>query len=75
MKTDVQTERVHRTWFDKLLLWRRAYQTKISNDQLGVVGRGPTAHASEEAALRRWVEAYGKDASHHPVQAGHRYDG
>jgi hypothetical protein len=63
MKTDVQTKRVHRTWFDKLLLWRRAYQTKISNDQLGVLGRGPTAHASEEAALRRWVEAYGKDAS------------
>ena len=52
--------RVTSAWFDKLLLWRRAYQTKISNDQLGVVARGPTAHASEEAALRRWVEAYPK---------------
>ena len=63
MKTEIQTERVHRTWIDKLRLWRRAYETKIYNDRLGVVGRGPTAHASEEAALKRWVEAYGKDAS------------
>ena len=26
MKTEIQTEHVHRTWFDKLLLWRRAYK-------------------------------------------------
>jgi hypothetical protein len=63
MKTEIQTERVHRTWLNKLMLWRRAYETKISNDRLGVVGRGPTAHASEAAALRCWVEAYGKNVS------------
>ena len=63
MKTEIQTERVHRTWIDKLRLWRRAYETKIYNDRLGVVGRGPTAHASEEAALKRWVEAHGTTPS------------
>jgi hypothetical protein len=49
------SERVHRTWLDKLLLWKRAYQTRISDEQREAVGRGPTIEASEQAALSRWV--------------------
>jgi hypothetical protein len=56
MGTDIQTERVHRTWQDKLRLWRRAYQTKISDKHRKAIGRGPTVEKSQEAALRRWVE-------------------
>ena len=53
--TEIQTSRVHRTWFDKLLLRQRAYQTKIFDEHREVLGRGPTPEASQEAAERRWV--------------------
>ena len=54
--TQIVTLRVHRTWSDRLKLWRHAYQTKIS-DRLGeVIGRGYSAEASREAAKRQWVQ-------------------
>jgi hypothetical protein len=52
---DMQTSRVHRTWPEKLLLWRRAYQTKIFDERREIFGRGPTPEASQEDAERRWV--------------------
>jgi hypothetical protein len=55
MVTELQTSRVHRTWLDKLLLWQRAYETKIFDGHREVVGRGPTPEASHKAAERRWV--------------------
>ena len=55
MQTEIQTERVHRTWLDKLLLWRRAYQTRIYDEHREAIGRGPTVQASREAALEKWV--------------------
>ena len=55
MGTEIRTERIRRTWLDKLLLWSRAYQTKIFDAHREVVGRGPTAQSSGEAALERWV--------------------
>jgi hypothetical protein len=42
-------------WLDKLLLWQRAYETKIFDGHREVVGRGPTPEASQKTAERRWV--------------------
>jgi hypothetical protein len=56
MQTQIETSRVHRTWADKLKLWRRAFETKIWDGQREVIGRGPTGEASQEAAERQWVE-------------------
>ena len=55
MITEIRTERVRRTWLDKLLLWKRAYQTRIFDAHREAFGRGRTAEASREAALSRWV--------------------
>jgi hypothetical protein len=64
MVTELKTSRVHRTWLDKLLLWQRAYETKIFDGHREVVGRGPTPEASQKAAERRWVsELLTKDKS------------
>jgi hypothetical protein len=46
--------RVRRTWLDKLMLWKRAYETKVSDGLREVIGRGPTREASEQSAFRRW---------------------
>jgi hypothetical protein len=56
MGTQIETSRVHRTWTDKLKMWRRAYETKIFDEHREAFGRGPTPEASKEAAERRWVE-------------------
>jgi hypothetical protein len=56
MGTDIRTQRVQRTWMDKLRLWRRAYQTKINDKHREAIGRGPSPEKSQQAALRRWVE-------------------
>ena len=50
-----QTHLVHRTWLERLKLWRHAYETKISGGRHEAVGRGPTPRESQEAAERRWV--------------------
>ena len=55
MQTEIQTERVYRTWIDKVLLWRHAYQTRIYDEHREAIGRGSTVEASREAALERWV--------------------
>jgi hypothetical protein len=40
---------------DVLLLWRRAYETRIFNEQREAIGRGPDEEASRKAALEIWV--------------------
>jgi hypothetical protein len=55
MSTEIRTERVHRTWLDKLLFWKRAYQTRVFDEHREARGRGPTAEASKQAALSKWV--------------------
>jgi len=54
MATQIETARV-RTLRDKLLLWRRAFETKIFDERREIVGRGPIVEASREAALAVWV--------------------
>ena len=62
---EIQTSRVHRTWLDKLFLWRRAYQTEIFDERREVFGRGPTPEASQGDAERRWVvEAESPEEAH-----------
>ena len=47
----METRRVRRNWIDRLLLiWGRAYETKIRQSGHEVTGRGPTPEVSEEAA-------------------------
>ena len=37
------------------MLWKRAYQTKISDGHLEAIGRGSTPEAAQVAAERNWV--------------------
>ena len=37
------------------MLWKRAYRTKIWDQDRKAVGRGPTPEAAQEAAERVWV--------------------
>jgi len=60
MQTQIETSRVHRTWVDKLRLWRRAYITKIWDEHREAIGRGPSPKASQEAAEKQWVEGQPK---------------
>ena len=53
---EIRTMRVRRTWWDKLVLWKSAFETKIKDSQREVRGRGPTAEASREAAVAKWTE-------------------
>jgi hypothetical protein len=62
MLSQIRTMRVHRTWFDKLKLWSRAYETKISDGSREVCGRGPTPEASQGAAEWRWANWVEPDA-------------
>ena len=57
MSTEVKTKRVRRSWTDRLQLWPRAYQTKISDERYEAFGRGPSPEASRNAAMQRWMEA------------------
>jgi hypothetical protein len=52
---EIRTMRVRRTWWDKLVLWKSAFETKIKDSRREVRGRGPTAEASREAALAKWT--------------------
>src|SRR5262245_20435421 len=56
MATGIRTERIPRTWLEKLLLWRRAYRTRIFEAHREALGRGPDPEASRKAALRRWAK-------------------
>jgi hypothetical protein len=56
METQIETSRVHRTWAEKVKLWRRAYVAKIWDEHRDAVGRGPTPEAAQKAAERQWVE-------------------
>jgi hypothetical protein len=50
------TRRIHRRWIDRLLLWERAYETKICHSGHEVTGREPTREVSEQAAIKKWNE-------------------
>ena len=53
---ETQTERVHRTLFERLKMWRHAYETKVFDEHCEAFGRGPTPGAARDAALKRWTE-------------------
>jgi hypothetical protein len=66
--TEVRTSRTRRTWVEKLMLWPRAYQTKIWDRHREAVGRGPTPQAAQEAAEKQWLA----EAQHeHQVSRDH----
>lgn len=56
MAKKIETARTHRTWFEKLKMWHRAYETKMSDEHHEVIGRGATPEASREVAERRWAQ-------------------
>src|SRR5262245_648980 len=58
VETQIVTLRVHRTWSDRLKLWRHAYQTKISDSRGEVIGRGYSAEASREADKKQWDQEH-----------------
>ena len=64
MDPQVETRRVRRTWREKLSLWRRAYETTVSDGPREVIGRGPTREASQEDAERQWAEVEKKYLQH-----------
>jgi hypothetical protein len=53
---ETKTQRVHRTWFERLKMWRHAYETKVFDEHCEALGRGPTPGAARDAALKRWNE-------------------
>jgi hypothetical protein len=55
--TETKTHLVHRTWLERLKLWRHAYETKVFNNRHEAIGRGPTPEASQKAAEKRWLAA------------------
>jgi hypothetical protein len=61
MSPRVETRLNHRTWIERLLLWRHAYETKIWEFGHEVIGRGPTPEVSQEAAMKRWNEEISQD--------------
>ena len=56
MGPEMKNVRTRRTWFDKLRMWQRAYETTIRDQHYEVIGRGPTPEASQEAAKRLWLK-------------------
>ena len=48
LATQVHTSRVHRTWSDRLKMWRCAYETKISDSRREVTGRGSSPRHPEK---------------------------
>ena len=66
MSTKIQTERIDRSWTEKLMLWRAAYRTCIFDEHREAIGRGPTVEASRVATLRRWVEDHAARANKRP---------
>ena len=57
MSPQTDTRRVRRTWFERLKLWRQAYETKVYHGHSEAIGRGPTPAASKKAAEKRWLAA------------------
>jgi hypothetical protein len=55
MNTEIRTQLVHRTWLEKLRMWRHAYETKVFKSRHEAIGRGPTPETSLEAAEKRWI--------------------
>ena len=54
MDPEINSVRNHRTWLERLRLWPRAYETKITDAHHEAIGRGPTTEASYAIARRRW---------------------
>jgi hypothetical protein len=51
---EITTHLTRPNFFERLTGQRRAYETKITNGVIEVVGRGPTPEDSHEAAQTRW---------------------
>ena len=55
VSTETSTRLVHRTWWERLKLWRHAYETKVFKNRHEAIGRGPTPEASQKVAEKRWL--------------------
>jgi hypothetical protein len=51
VSTETKTRRVHRTWLERLKLWRHAYETKVFKNRHEAIGRGSTPEASQKAIV------------------------
>ena len=56
MSVETRTERSRRTWWEKLKMWRYAYEAKVFDHRHEAVGLGPSPAAARDAALKRWNE-------------------
>jgi hypothetical protein len=57
----VRTRRIHRGWVDRLRGFEKLYESKISDGQRIIYGRGETRQSSEQAALRTWQAKFGSN--------------
>src|SRR3546814_17039638 len=48
MNTEAKTQRVHRTWFARLKMWRYAYETTVFDRQRDDVGRSEESRVGIE---------------------------
>ena len=56
MSIEAKTQRVPRTWFERLKMWRHAYEAKVFDHRHEAIGRGPSSAAARDDALKRWNE-------------------
>jgi hypothetical protein len=54
-----RTVRLRRGWLERLRGWDRLYETKITDGQRLIYGKGATRDASEHAARRKWEATFG----------------
>ena len=59
---EMMTSRMRRTWFEKMKMWPRAYETQIRDGYSLIVGRGLSPEASQ-AAARAMVKRMSPTAS------------
>jgi len=54
------TNSVRRTWLERLLGYRRLFETEITDGEHTVYAKGPTPEASQESAQRAWEADFGE---------------
>ena len=54
------TKRVRRGWLERLLGYRRVFETEITDGEHTIYARGPTPEASQKSAQRAWEADFGE---------------
>jgi hypothetical protein len=53
--TEIKCSRVRRSWIEKLMMWRRAYETRITEGHHEICARGPSREESQKVARKLWA--------------------